>query len=138
MRIREQQVTEAVIGFIQTMGFSHICEFPLLGKVADVYAFRRDLDVSLAVECKERDWRRAIRQAVAYQVAADLVFLAMPAPHVTENVTREMRARGIGVISVGHDGATIVLVPARSGTYLIPVIRDKAIARFENVAGATA
>ncbi|MGD0018252.1 MAG: hypothetical protein ABSD62_03280 [Candidatus Limnocylindrales bacterium] len=135
MRIREQEVVEAVVCFIDTMGFDHVREFPLLGKVADVYGFRRDLDVSLAVECKERDWRRAIRQAVAYQVAADLVFLAMPARHVTDNVTREMRCRGIGVISVGQDGATVVVVPARSGTYLIQAVREKAIARFEAAAG---
>ncbi len=134
MRIREKQVVEAVIDFIATMGFEHVLEFPLLGKVADVYAFRRDLDVSLAVECKETNWRGALRQAVAYQVAADLVFLAMPAPHVTDNVTREMRQRGIGVISVADDGATVVLVPARSGTYLIPRVRARAIARFEAAA----
>src|SRR5450759_3933279 len=69
------------------------CRLLAVVEVAGVYAFRRGRDVCFAVECKETNWRGALRQAVAYQVAADLVFLAMPAPHVTDNVTREMRQR---------------------------------------------
>jgi hypothetical protein len=137
MRIRESQVVDSVVAFVELLGFELVREFPLLGKVADIYAIRRDVDLSLAIECKERDWHRSLRQTMAYQVGADLVFLAMPASQITTNVRREMKQRGIGVISVDGDGTTSVVLPARAGDHVNSRVREMAIARFETATRVT-
>jgi hypothetical protein len=134
MRMREADVVVAVETYITELGFHQVREFPLLGKIADVFAFHSDADVCLAVECKERDWRGALRQAVAYQAGADLVFVAIPAVRVTDFMTQQMSMRGIGVMAVAEDGLLEVTVPAASPRGPIPVIRERAISRLSSIA----
>ncbi|GAG43766.1 unnamed protein product, partial [marine sediment metagenome] len=48
----------------------------------DLFAFSQKLDVTIAVELKLHRWRRALEQSLLYQLCADFVFIALPAPTI--------------------------------------------------------
>jgi hypothetical protein len=66
----------------------------------DLYAFSRKHDSTVAVELKLRDWRRAIEQALVYQLCADFVWIALPATNIRRIETTLLMDNGIGLLSV--------------------------------------
>ncbi len=75
-------------------------EVPFYEHRIDIYAFSRREKATIAVELKLTNWRRAIEQALLYQLCADFVFIAVPvctARRVDRSLLKEL---GIGVIAV--------------------------------------
>ena len=56
--------------------------------------------VTVAVELKLRKWRRAVEQALVYQLCSDYVFVAVPAATAKRIDLDEFHAYGIGLLSV--------------------------------------
>ena len=54
-------------------------ELPFYEHRIDLYAYSVELDCTVAVELKLRKWRRALEQALLYQLCSDYVFIAVPA-----------------------------------------------------------
>ena len=131
MRIRESDVVAAVFTWLEEDGFAPQLEYPILGKVADVFAVASGGGRVVAVECKERDWRRAVRQARLYQLAAEHVYVALPGSCVTEKVSREMAHHGLGLIGVTEDGGVVILLDPRSSQGLMESLRNRAAAQFQ-------
>jgi hypothetical protein len=79
----------------------------------------------LACEAKLRDWRRALRQAEAYQLAAHRAVVAMPVS-VAERIPRaEFERRGVGLWAV--DGTVSELVEPRRSRRVRPALRRQAV-----------
>ena len=130
MRVRELQVVAAVSRYLQSAGYATAEEFPLLGRVADIFGVREDGSELVAIECKERDWRRALRQAERYRAAADSVFIAMPAHAVTDNVTQAAATVGIGILGVTGHSQVHVLAGSASRERLMQPLRERALEHF--------
>jgi hypothetical protein len=129
--MREAVVVEAVCGFIQERGYAFLAEYPLLGKVADVYGLLSlEHDRTIAIECKERDWRRGLEQARRYQLATDEVFLAVPERVVTDELTQEASRLGVGLLVVVPSKAVRIALEAKPTTNLIPSLRGRALEHF--------
>src|SRR5439155_3547107 len=99
-RIREEHVRTAVLQSLKRSGYELRCEFPLVGRVADIFGVHVSSGVTVAVECKERDWSKAIRQARAYQGAADLVYVALPRSRASEKAKQALACYGLGLLVV--------------------------------------
>ena len=74
------------------------CEAPLLGRSVDLAYFRAD--ELHTIEFKLRDWRKAIRQAVDHQLAADFAFICMPPRRVTDAMREAFEQCGVGLLFV--------------------------------------
>ena len=53
-------------------------ELPFYEYRIDLYGFSCEENSTVAIELKLSDWRRAVEQAMLYQLCADLVYIAMP------------------------------------------------------------
>lgn len=70
----------------------------------------------VAVEAKLTDWRQALNQAEDNRIRADLSYIALPridVRHKGDNLIREARERGIGIIELDAGGKTDIVLRAR-------------------------
>lgn len=102
-------------------------EVPILGRRADLVGARNDALV--AVELKMRDWGEALRQATAYQLGADRVWVAMPLAGASSAHRQRWRfeAEGIGLLAVDDRGNVREPIPARPSPRLLPFLRERVL-----------
>ncbi len=98
---------------------------PILARRADLVGARDDGLV--AIELKLNDWREAFRQALAYQLAADRVFVAMPLAGASAAYRARWRfeAEHVGLLAVDDHGGVRMPIPASPSPRLLPFLRDR-------------
>ncbi len=130
MRLREAAISAAVQQFMELRGYEAVLEFPILGKIADICGWHPTHRCLVAVECKERDWGRAIYQARRYQAATDWSYVAVPDQAVTAKLSQACEIYGLGLISVGFDHSVRILVEPTSA-YRVDNLRARIVARIQ-------
>jgi hypothetical protein len=122
---RETELVEPVATWLEASGFDVRVEVPILGRRADILGSRTD-EVA-AVELKMYDWRGALRQALAYQLAADRAWVAMP----LAAASRAYRSRWkfevekVGLLAIDDQGGVRVPIPAGESPRLLPFLQTK-------------
>ena len=110
---KEKQLLKPVAKFAQEQGFclqEH--ELPFYEYRIDLYGFSAHHNSTVAFELKLTDWRRALEQALLYQLCSDYVYIAMPERAAGKVDVAELRSQGIGLISVLESGDCSCLLPA--------------------------
>ena len=77
-------------------------EVPSLGRCVDLVYLERGIVV--AVEFKMNDWRRALRQARDHRLAADYVYVCMPAREIPQAMWMALAQEGIGLLFYSNEG----------------------------------
>lgn len=81
----------------------------------DIYGFSRVKHLTVAIELKIHKWRRALEQALIYQLCSDLVFIAVPANTIARVDDELLREHGIGLLAVdGIARCRQILAPSLS------------------------
>ena len=101
----------------------------------DLYGHYPRTGQTIAVELKLRRWRRAIEQALLYQLCADRVMIAVPEATARRVNREELQAHGLGLLAVRADGCT-ELVEARQSTVVRPAYRAAMIEALRDAGGA--
>jgi hypothetical protein len=74
-------------------------------------------DITIAVELKLHEWKKAILQAKNYQLGADLVYIAIPllkAPILLRKKQHILQIEGIGLLTINEQtGKVKELIPAK-------------------------
>ena len=83
----------------------------------DLYGYSPSTDCSVAVELKLRNWRRAIQQALVYQLCSDYVFIAVPEATAQRIDVEILQEYGIGLLSIA-DNRCIEELPAVASTVI--------------------
>src|SRR5262249_48839278 len=110
---REALPLRPVRNYLRKTYEQHRTEVPFYEHRIDVYGYWAATNDTVAVELKLRNWRKALQQALVYQLCSDYVFIAVPAA-TAERVDLEMlREHGIGLLAVDRDTCTEHL-PART------------------------
>lgn len=127
----EAQLVDPVTGWLEDLGYDVSAEVPILGRRADLVGTRDDALV--AVELKMSDWREALRQAIAYQLAADRAWIAMPLGRAWPAYRQRWRleADGIGLLVVDDRGAVRAPVAAGPSPRLLPFLRERVLFRAD-------
>ncbi len=125
----EAELASPVSAWLAEAGYRVEAEVPILGRRADLVGVRDDALV--AVELKLRDWEEALRQAIAYQLAADRVWVAMPLAAASAAYRSRWRfqAEGVGLLAVDDGGDVRAPVPAAPSPRLLPYLRERIGAR---------
>ncbi len=111
---RESQLFGPVARFARREGFVlQTAELPFYECRIDLYGFSRKNDATVAIELKLNDWRRALEQALLYQLCSDFVYIAMPESSARRVDRAELHSNGIGLIAVLTSGSCSCLLPAR-------------------------
>lgn len=124
----EAQLAPPVTAWLQDAGYRVEAEVPILGRRADLIGAVDDRLV--AVELKMRNWREAIRQALAYQLAADHVWVAMPlaAASTAYRARWRFEAEGVGLLAVDDGGRVRAPIPAGPSPRLLPYLQEQVLA----------
>lgn len=110
---RESDLFAPVAKFAMREGFRlQAAELPFYEYRIDLYGFSKKQDSTIAVELKLFDWKRALRQALLYQLCSDLVYIAMPQKSAVRVDRDELKLNGIGLISVDNFGKCSCLLEA--------------------------
>jgi hypothetical protein len=134
---KESQLLKPVARFAQQQGFclqEH--ELPFYEYRIDLYGFSAHSDSTIAVELKLTDWRRALEQALLYQLCSDYVYIAMPERSAGKVDTAELRSQGIGLISVLESGECSCLLPATAHSEVRQFYRSTQIEFLKEFASA--
>jgi len=95
-----------VAAYLRTCGYDRIArEIPFYDRSIDIYALSQDANWSLAVELKLTKWRKALTQALVYQLCADVAILALPVRQADRVDLEALREHGVGLLAVRNDGS---------------------------------
>jgi len=123
----ESDLCKPVATWLQDAGFDVRREVPILGRRADLVGSCET--TVTAIEMKMHRWDQALRQAIAYQLAADRVWVAMP----LEAACRAYRQRwtfqseGVGLLAVDDEGRVRSPILAAPSPRLLPFVREKVL-----------
>ena len=79
---------------------------------------------TVAVELKLRDWRKAFRQALVYQLCSDYAFIAVPRATARRVDIDVLAAHGVGLLAV-TDKRCYETFPASLSTVLNPTYKAR-------------
>ena len=121
----ETELLEPVAAWLEASGFDVRVEVPILGRRADILGSRADRIT--AVELKMYDWRGALRQALAYQLAADRAWVAMPLAAASRAYRNRWRfeAENVGLLAIDDEGGVRTPIPAGESPRLLPFLQTK-------------
>jgi len=112
---KERQLRVPVARFAKRQGFClQTVELPFYEYRIDLYGFSRKNDATVAIELKLSNWRKALVQAMLYQLCADLVYIAMPESSARRVDTSELEFCGVGLIGVRDSGRCTCMLAART------------------------
>ena len=134
---KESQLLKPVAKFAQREGFclqKH--ELPFYEYRIDLYGFCAHENSTIAVELKLTNWRRALEQAMLYQLCSDYVYIAMPERSVGRVDRAELMSEGIGLISVLESGDCSCLLRATEHTEVRQFYRSTQIEFLKEAASA--
>jgi len=121
----ESDLREPVATWLCDEGFEVRMEVPILGRRADLVGSRGA--TVAAIEMKMHRWGEALRQAIAYQIAADRVWVAMPLADASRAYRQRwtFEAEGVGLLAVDDRGHVRGPIHAGPSPRLLPFVREK-------------
>jgi hypothetical protein len=96
----------------------------------DVYGYSKQDDLTIAIELKLFKWKRALEQAIIYQLCSDLSYIAMPKSQIHRVDLTNLKTYGIGLISVETNKCYEIL-KATPSVVLRPHYRSEYISILE-------
>lgn len=123
-RVLEASLLEPVSRYLRRRGFCRQQpELPFYEYRIDLCAVRRRGKKIAAVELKIDDWRRALQQALIYQLCCDWTWIAMPAENTGRVDASLLAAHGIGLLAVSSSGRCRELISPKPSEATSPSYR---------------
>src|SRR2546425_1003705 len=121
----ESDLLEPVTTWLHAAGFDVFDEVPILRHRADVVGLRGD--GVTAIEMKLSKWDQALRQAIAYQLAADWAWVAMPLSTASRAYHQRWRfeAERVGLLAIDERGGVRAPILARPSPRLLPFVQER-------------
>jgi hypothetical protein len=117
---KESSLLDPIAEYIKRKGFVfQTQELPFYKRSVDIYGFSKISNKTIAIELKLHKWKKAIEQALLYQLCADEAYIAMPKKFVGRVNLDILTKYGVGLISVSETGRCRKMVDARQS----PVLR---------------
>lgn len=120
---RESLMLPAVQAYVKQRYAQQAVEVPFYEHRIDLYGYSAERHSTVAVELKLRDWRRAVEQALVYQLCSDYVFIAVPEKTAQRIDRNELETYGIGLLVVS-ECRCVEAVPANLSPVLNSDYRD--------------
>ena len=121
----EAELAAPIVAWLEEAGFCVRIEVPILGRRADLLGVS-DSSVT-AIEMKMHNWTEALRQAIAYQLAADRCWVAMPLAAASRAYRQRwhFESENVGLLAIDDRGGVRVAIPAGLSPRLLPFLMEK-------------
>lgn len=115
----ESELCKPVMRYFKNKSFtSQKVEAEFFERRIDLYAFSKKLNQSVAVELKLSNWKKALNQALIYQLCSDYVYLAMPTTAMNSIEISKIKSYGVGIIAVYDSGYCKLILPAKKSKHV--------------------
>jgi len=112
---KEAELTDPVARYFSRKGYRwQATELPFYEYHIDIYGFSRASDLTVSIELKIKNWRRAFEQTLVYQLCSDLALMALPKETVHRVDQDLLQAEGIGLLVVGVSNRCQMILEPRS------------------------
>lgn len=102
--------------YYQTGGYRVKREVPMKNKVIDIVC--QDDEEIIAIEVKVRNWKKALKQAIIYQLCANKTYVALYHKY-SRCIKKQLFLRyGVGLIEI--DGSIIIKIESQKNVALNP------------------
>ncbi len=116
---KESSLLDPIAGYIRRKGFIfQIQELPFYQRSVDIYGFSKISNKTIAIELKLHKWKKAIEQALLYQLCADKAYIGMPKKFIGRVNLDLITRYGIGLISVSETGRCREMIEAKQSSVL--------------------
>jgi hypothetical protein len=113
--IKEADLLDPIARYARRRGYTRqFAELPFYDYRIDLYGVAAVSGQTVAIELKLYKWKRALQQALVYQLCADLVYLAVPEGTLRRIDNDLIAEHGIGLIAVGPRGCRLRLQARQS------------------------
>jgi len=125
---RETELIYPVARYFMHKGFRwQVTELQFYEYIIDIYGFSRISDLTISVELKIKNWRRAFEQTLVYQLCSDLVLMALPKETVHRVDQGLLKSEGIGLLCVGSNNRCQIIVEPRLSYVMIDTYKRRNI-----------
>lgn len=116
---KESALLNPVVGYIKRKGYRlQASELPFYQRSVDIYGLSIANNKTIAIELKLHKWKKAVEQALLYQLCADEVYIAMPKKFISRVNLDFLTKYGIGLISVSETGRCREMIEAKQSSVL--------------------
>ena len=123
--MKESHLLAPVSGYLRRKGYSKQQEeLQFFEHRIDLYGLSPKQDATTAIELKLIRWRRALQQALLYQLCADYVFIALPSDSIPAVNQDQLAEHGVGLISVYPGPRCRVVVEAEKSPHVLSSYRE--------------
>ena len=122
---RESSLLAPVSGYLRRKGFSRQREeLQFFEHSIDLYGLCPRREATTAIELKLFRWRRALQQALIYQLCADYVYIALPRDSVSAVDRESLTEHGVGLISVSPRLRCRIVLEAQTSPHVLSSYRE--------------
>ena len=122
---RESSLLAPVSGYLRRRGFSRQREeLQFFEHSIDLYGLSPRREATTAIELKLFRWRRALQQALLYQLCADYVYIALPSDSVPAVDQVSLTEHGVGLISVSSGPRCRIVLEAQKSPHVLSSYRE--------------
>jgi len=136
-RRSESELTLPVARYFHRKGYRwQTTELQFYEYNIDIYGFSRTANLTVSIELKIKNWRRAFQQALVYQLCSDLVLMALPQETVHRVDRNLLEAEGIGLLSVHRNNRCQVILRPRPSPIVCENYKRRNIRILKQVKGS--
>lgn len=131
--VLEIELFPVVEHYYQREGYNTEREVPMRNKVIDIVC--QNNEEIIAIEVKVRNWRKALRQAIIYQLCANRTYVALYHKYSSSVKSHFFLRYGVGLIEI--DGYIDIKIESKKNVAINPFYQEAIIQcierrRFEN------
>ncbi len=111
---KEAELTDPVADYFLSEGYRwQARELQFYEYNIDIYVFSESSDLTVAIELKINNWKRAFEQCLVYGLCSDLALMALPRETVHRVNQNLLRPEGIGLLAVDLSGCCQMILEPR-------------------------
>lgn len=125
--VLEIELFPAVEQYYQREGYNVEREVPMRSRVIDIIC--RNCEEIIAIEIKVRNWKKALRQAIIYQLCANKTYVALCHKYLGGVESDFFLKYGVGLIEV--NGSISINIESKRNVAVNPFYKDAIIQCLE-------
>lgn len=112
---KEKELLKPISNYLKDEGYAlQMAEACFFDYAIDLYGYSEKKRKCVAIELKLHDWKKALKQALIYQLCADYVYVAFPESSLRKVQVSAFSEFGIGFIAVSPGRCRRVLKAEKS------------------------
>lgn len=116
---KEEQLCEPIKKFLKKKKFYQLYpEIDFYKHRIDILGYSKITGETVAVELKLKKWKKALQQALVYQLCSDYVYIAMPKASLHQSAISKIESFGIGIVAI-HSSKRCETISKPSKSHLV-------------------